>query len=38
MKLPEEIKQRWKTRATEARALYAAKLAESSKPKGIVVK
>jgi hypothetical protein len=38
MRLPEDIKQRWKTRATEARARYADKLAESSKPKCIVVK
>jgi hypothetical protein len=38
MKLPEDIKQRWQTRSMEARARYADKLAESSKPKGIVVK
>ena len=37
IELSRELKERWRTRATEARALYAAKVAEASKLKTIVV-
>ena len=37
VEVPREIKNKWITRVTEARALYAAKVAEASKPKTIVI-
>ena len=38
IQLSHEFKENWRVRAMEARSLYAAKVAEASKPKTIVIK